>query len=98
MIETPTVVRGDYGDPKTEWATFATLFAKFRLLRGRELFLAQQVNTAITGVFTMWYAPGVTTRMRILYNGEYYGIHSVAEIGRRQGWDITATTWEGEAE
>lgn len=89
-IQAPTEVRDEYGGSTTTWDELREVWAAYIPLRGQELFAAQQVTPEAQVKFrTIWY-DGVDERMRIVFEGKNYGIEYVAEIGRRDGLEITA--------
>lgn len=80
------------GQTVESWPTaYATVWASKRDVRAREYFSAQQVNAEITTVFQIRYRSDVVATDRILCDGLSYNIHSIAEIGRREGLEIMAT-------
>lgn len=83
-IEEPSLgAVGDYGDPVISWSTFATVWADFFPLRGKELFAAKASQSETTGRFVMRYISGVTSKMRISYNGKIYNITECLNINGR---------------
>lgn len=90
VIETPTDTQDSAGGPTQTWATFATVWAKVIPLRGQEYFAANQNNTQVDSTFRIRWLSGVTATMRISYDGEYWDIQHIAEIGRQEGLDLLA--------
>ena len=90
LIEVPTEVGGPLG-PEQTWAEFATVWGGKRDIRGQERVRAQGELATETAVWTLPYVPGLTAAMRMTADGKIYDIEGVAEIGRRAGWEITAT-------
>ena len=90
VIETPTEGQDDYSARTLTWATFATVWAKVSPVRGRETVAADRALAQADTVFRVYWLSGVTTKMRVSYDGQYYDIQHVAEIGRREGLDILA--------
>ena len=91
VIETPTEAQDDYGGRTPTWATFATVWAKVMPARGRESVAADQVVALADTVFRIYWLSGLTTKMRVSYDGQLYDIAHLAEIGRREGLDLMAT-------
>ena len=89
-IENRTVTQSATGAPTETWATFATVWAGKRDLRGREYFEARQDQAEVTTEFTIRYLTGLQREMRIRYDGDTYDIMHVAELGRRAGQTIMA--------
>lgn len=94
VIEQPNEVKGTKGELITTWLTFATLPAHFRPLRGREYFAAGQVNAQENAAFTMRWMSGITPKMRINFDGKIWDIRNIAEIGRREGLEISASVMQ----
>ncbi len=65
-----------YGEPVPDWPVFARVRAAKDDLSGREFFQAQQINAEITTRFRIRYLANITSKMRILCDGDYYNIVS----------------------
>ena len=89
-IESRTVGQSATGDTTETWATFATVWASKRDLRGREYFEARQDQAEVTTEFKIRHLAGLKREMRIQFDGETYDIMHIAEIGRREGQMIMA--------
>lgn len=92
-IEVRTVTQNDAGAPVESWAEFATVWAQKTDLRGDEFFAAQKENGEITTRFRIRHFAGLKAEMRIAYDGLYYDIVQLMELGRRDGWEILARAW-----
>lgn len=79
-----------YGAPSGLWETYATVWAEKVDQKGREFFSSGVVAEG-TSIFRIRYDSGVTTKMRISYDSEYWDIKSITEIGRRNGIELIAT-------
>ena len=90
-IEAVAVTQNDYGEEVETWAPLATVFAEKRDIRARERFTAQQRLAEESAVFVIRYRADVTPAMRLVCEGKTYRIEGLAEIGRREGLEITAT-------
>lgn len=77
--------RTSSGDVTETWAERSAPFAAIEPINGREYFAASQVQAENTVRFRIRYESGLTTKMRILYNTNYYDIHSI--INAREGND-----------
>lgn len=66
-----------YGEVITTWSNFAVVWALIEPTVGREYFAAQQIVDEALFKITIRYLDGVTTKMRVLFNGEYYDIRDV---------------------
>jgi len=78
-----------YGAPSGTWATYATRWAEKIDKSGREFFTGGTVGEA-TCMWKTYYIDGLTTKMRISYDSEYYDIIGIKELGRRDTHEITA--------
>jgi len=96
VIESPIVSNDNaYGEPITTWTPFATAYAQKEDLTGREAYYANAARKEATMLtrFTIRYVPDLTATMRIVSDGEYYDIQSIAE--RRDQLTIIAERQHG---
>lgn len=89
-IETAIESKENTGEITYTWIVFATVWARYMPIRGREYFAAQQINASIDATFRIRYIPNLTTVHRIKWDGKLWDIQSIIEIGRREGLDIMA--------
>lgn len=70
------------------WSTFATAWARVVHLKGRELVAAQAAKSEITTKFNLRYMAGLSSEMRILYNGVAYDIEFIDDVdeAHRELW------------
>lgn len=80
------------GEDEVSYSTYATVWAGKRDLRGREFFASQQVNADITTIWQIRYRTDVVPSDQIVVDDVVYNISSIAEIGRREGLEIQATS------
>jgi SPP1 family predicted phage head-tail adaptor len=66
------------------WADLATVWANRRDVSAREFFAAGARNTEQVSLFTIRWRPGLTSTLRVIQDGQTFGITGVSEIGRRQ--------------
>lgn len=86
IIQSPTETRAANGEVLESWATLATVWAgvKYPKSMGSDEGIEQGRFTATTPVeFTIRFRSDVTTKMRISYQGGYFQIARINEIGRR---------------
>jgi len=84
-----TQTQGEYGELIDTWADVATVWANAYAGAGKEFVAARQVNAEVSMQFQIrWMA--VSTTMRILYDGKYFDIVDIAEVGRRERLNIFA--------
>ena len=79
-----------YGKPTKTWTDFATVWANSYAGGGREFTEARQLNAEISVQFQIRYIEGPSATMRILYDGRYYDIDRISEVGRRERLNIFA--------
>ena len=89
-IEQATQGEGPYGEPTETWTPFATVWANAYSGSGKEFVAARQVNAEVSMQFQIRWLAGVSATMRILYDGAYYDIVSLSEVGRRERLNIFA--------
>jgi SPP1 family predicted phage head-tail adaptor len=82
-----------YGAPSGSWATYVTRWAQKIDKSGREFFQGGTVGETLC-IFKCRYVSGLTTKMRISYNSEYYDIVGIVELGRQDTHEITAQVLE----
>lgn len=90
VLQSLTQTLDAYGATVDVWATFAEVWARKRDIRGDEYFAAQQVNARVDCIFTIRWLSGVLVTMRISYDGQFFDIRSLNELGRREGLEIYA--------
>ncbi len=87
-IEQPTESKDEYGAPTVIWTSFAQVWAGVRYDNGTEYFAAGQMNARIDAVFRIRHRAGITTKMRVAYDGEYFDILEKRPLGRDEGFDL----------
>ena len=70
-----------HADPK--WYRFAKVWGRVAPLTGRELFNAQQVQPDVNTKIELRYLSGLTSAMRVNYDGRIIHIASVLDIEER---------------
>ncbi len=83
QIETVTQVVNAFGGLAETWATFKKVFAEVSPTRGQEYFSSRQINTKNNVSFRFNYFSGITTKMRVSYDGKVYDIQSIININER---------------
>lgn len=78
-IEEPTQQTNESGETQPTWSIKQTVWASVEPLRGQEAFIAQQVNNEITHKVVMRYTSGITSNMRIDFNGRKLYISSIVD-------------------
>lgn len=93
-LQSLTLTQDSYGSTTETWADFATVWAEARPVLSRERFSAQHVAVEFDTVFRIRWLSGVLQTMRISYDGKYYDIQSIVELGRRAGLELQAKARE----
>jgi SPP1 family predicted phage head-tail adaptor len=83
IILEPISALGEWNNPQPGWRVFARARAALKSHSGREFFAAQQRQSEITDLFNTRYLPGVTQKMRLVYNNVVYDILDVDNIEGR---------------
>ena len=88
-LQSLTQTQGEYGELIDTWSDVATVWANAYAGAGKEFVAARQVNAEVSMQFQIrWMA--LSTTMRILYDGKYFDIVDIAEVGRRERLNIFA--------
>lgn len=82
-IQAPIERENDYGERAVTWIDFASVGADIRPLSGRELVMAQQIESLVTTSIQMRFYPGLNPKMRIVYAGRIFEIASIINILER---------------
>ena len=81
-IQQPSISQ-TYGEPNITWSTFALVMAKIEPLSGREYFASKQIIDEQVFRFTIRWINNITTKMRILYDSNYYDIQDIINLKMR---------------
>jgi SPP1 family predicted phage head-tail adaptor len=82
-IEQKTETRSPSGAITNDWTEFASVRAKVEPTTGRELFAGMEFAAQSDHIVTIRYLPGLTTAMRINFNGRYLDILNLSDIEER---------------
>jgi SPP1 family predicted phage head-tail adaptor len=88
VIQTVTETQDGYGGLVEAWSTFAEVWARKMEQSSKEFFASAQENAEQLVVFRTRWLSGVTTKMRVLYDGQLYDIEGWKELGRREGLEL----------
>lgn len=89
---TPTT--DDFGGEVAQWADLATVWASKEDVRDAERVRAQQVGASITTRFKIRPLDGgerPSVKDQVQCEGLTYEVAAVKELGRRIGWELSAT-------
>lgn len=97
VIQQPSATRDASGQLTPTWTTFATVWAQLTQGAATEDFKdpARQAERSVK--FRIRYLAGVTTVMRVVWDGQVYAINDVAEPERRRWSDLTCTIQNGKS-
>ena len=96
-IEEPIETRTDSGDVSVTWEKVATVWASIEFDSGGETDSGSGELARSNEIFRIRWRRGLTAKHRIAWRPEktaekrYYDIRSITEIGRREGFVITAS-------
>jgi SPP1 family predicted phage head-tail adaptor len=83
-IQNYEMTQDDWGQPIYTWTHWADVWASVEPLQGREFLAAMALQSQTTVRIRMRYRPGVTSQMRVLFDGRIYSIDSVIEPQSRR--------------
>lgn len=84
-------IRFDDNGPNVGWIERAVVWANVKHTGGTESDEGKQMVQKNSAEFTIRYISTIETTDRILFEGNYYHITSINEIGRRNGLKLKAT-------
>jgi len=85
--------RDTYGAEVASWANIAiapTVWANVMELKGKEKFEAAQITSFADLRIRIRFRSDLNERLRISYQSRFYDIHSITEMGRKDGLEILA--------
>lgn len=88
-----TWTQDEYGAPVQAWTDIATVWAAKRDVSDGERVAAAEVSASITTRFQIRFDSSwssLNPKDRVVFDGRVYDIWGVKEIGRREGFEITA--------
>ena len=93
-VQAPTETQDATGQPVVTWTNFRTNEpAEFKPTGGMESMRSKQLEAGTKGIFRVNYREGYTVQMRIVHNGENYGITYVNPVdGLRREIDLMVKT------
>lgn len=87
VLQTAQLTEQDGGQYALEWQSAATVWAEIRPLESRSLsqesLFAEQLVAKLTHEVLMRYRDGVSAEMRLVFNGRYFNIRNVVNVGER---------------
>jgi len=87
-LRSVSVSQNSFGEPEKLYSDFGVVWAKVVEQSGREIILSGVEHAQKRIVACVRYMLGITTDMKIVYNGDEYDIEVINEIGRREGLEL----------
>jgi SPP1 family predicted phage head-tail adaptor len=86
-IQTATEAADNAGQLIRTWATYKKNWpAAHTDVTGNETYRGKQISAQASHLFTIRTLAGVTTKMRVLWDGTYYGIANIKEPYTGEMW------------
>jgi SPP1 family predicted phage head-tail adaptor len=90
-IEQPATSQNEVGETTLAWSTFATVWADIQPLSGREAERYGQTVGLSAHKVTMRYVSGLSSKMRVIYDGRTLEIGQINERERRWIHELICT-------
>jgi SPP1 family predicted phage head-tail adaptor len=84
-IQSKSVVKDSYGQKITTWGTFLTVWSNPVQRDGREQTADDNRTTLRPVTFRVRWNSTITNEMRVIWEGDYYKIEDIKELGRKKG-------------
>lgn len=92
VLERCTYTQNGFGEKVETWEQFAEVWASREIKKGDEEHNARQTHATRQIVYIIDDYPGIDqvgdTKMRLIEGGVTYGVRSIAELGRGEGYEI----------
>jgi len=85
-VQAETQVPDGAGGYALGWGDVLTAWAEIAPLSGREVFAAGHLEGHVTHKITMRYQSGITTDMRVSFNGRLFNIRAVMNVDESNRW------------
>lgn len=90
VIQQAELVQDTFGQAVETWTDFQKLWARVTYPSAVERFHSAALHSERAAVFTIRYIRGLDEKMRISYQNLYWKITGIREIGRKEGFEISA--------
>ena len=92
-IQQRTVTRDRFGSEVEVWADLDEVWASFRPRTATETFRndSNVVQSVTTAAFRIRWRADVDETMRLIHEGDEWGVTGIIEVGRRDKLDLIAT-------
>lgn len=91
IIQSKAEVKDAYGEKINVWSTFLTVWSNPFQLDGKEQTDNNNRSTERMTMFKTRYNSTITSRMRIIWESNFYKIEDIKELGRQDGLMIRAS-------
>lgn len=78
-IQERTETTNSTGEVEWTWGTYVIARAAVEPLRGQEYFAAKQVQASTQVRIRIRYMTGITTKMRVVFEGRYFAIEGIID-------------------
>jgi SPP1 family predicted phage head-tail adaptor len=89
-LQMPDKNTNSFGESVITWVSVGEIWADVQPLSGRESFSSDHRYATVTHRFKIRFRTDVTPEYQVLYQGQYFDIKAVLEMGRREGLEILA--------
>lgn len=90
-LQSFTFVDDGGGGGVETWTTYATMWAAYQQISGREYLAAGGIQTERRVVFRLRWRDDITTAHRVVYGSQVFEIHEVRELDRKAGLELHTT-------
>ena len=93
VLQRATMVQNEFNEPVPSWGVLCTVSAESMPVSDSERVRSSQVGAEITMRFGIRYSSVTATldpRDRLIYGGKVFEIVGIKELGRREGFEISA--------
>lgn len=88
QIETYSSTQDEYGGEVISWLPLATVRAEVIQQSGDEFLAAGGVLSSLAVIFRTRFIEGASVMSRVTFEGRYFNLVEIKEIGRRQGIEL----------
>jgi SPP1 family predicted phage head-tail adaptor len=85
-IQAETSVADGAGGYALAWTDVSTVWAEIRPISGNKIFIAQHLEGHVTHQVFMRFQSGITTDMRLTYNGRLFNVRAVLNTDETNQW------------
>lgn len=93
-IQEVTLVQDSFGQAIETWTDYQTCWANVKYPSTSERFQSAALHSARAAIFTIRNIPDLDETMRIVYQDLYWKITGIRELGRCEGFEISAEVFK----